>query len=336
MKELAGRLSALDPDAGAALQVIAYFDRLVEARAGLEAIVRGAAVLAGCPVRLVDEERNVRVRVLADGRRSGPAADRWHERVDQGWPVGAAPGGAARLWLEMPGPAGPVHAVVLERAAVAARDVLDRTRGRAPSRDDPALVELVLDGTAPEQARLRAARSLGLEVTGEARAVAFAGGDARIVPAGADPGPAPPARRTGVGPAVPVRELPASWPLARLALRLAADGTDQDPGPRVVLYDNLGGLAALAAAVPAGADPVPDVHALEHAASAAPWMLATLHAIAYAVSLRAAAAQLPVHHSTLQDRLAHAEHLLGWTIRDPEGRLRLQLALTLRRLHRHP
>ncbi|WP_433214061.1 hypothetical protein [Microtetraspora malaysiensis] len=69
MRELVGRLAALDPDAGAAVQVIAYFDRLVESRAGLEAIVRGAAVLAGCPARLVDGERRVRVRVLADGRR---------------------------------------------------------------------------------------------------------------------------------------------------------------------------------------------------------------------------------------------------------------------------
>lgn len=44
MRDLVGRLSALDPDAGAAVQVIAYFDCLVETRAGLEAIVRGATV----------------------------------------------------------------------------------------------------------------------------------------------------------------------------------------------------------------------------------------------------------------------------------------------------
>ena len=32
VKELAGRLAALDPDAGAALRVISYFDQLREAR----------------------------------------------------------------------------------------------------------------------------------------------------------------------------------------------------------------------------------------------------------------------------------------------------------------
>ncbi|XVQ14659.1 hypothetical protein ACQP1W_19635 [Spirillospora sp. CA-255316] len=77
MKELAGRLAALDPDAGAALQVIAYFDRLVEGRAGLEALVRGAAVLTGRPARLVDEARRVRIRVEPGGRRAdgtGPPA----------------------------------------------------------------------------------------------------------------------------------------------------------------------------------------------------------------------------------------------------------------------
>ena len=41
-----------------------------------------------------------------------------------------------------------------------------------------------------------------------------------------------------------------------------------------------------------------------------------------------------VHHSTLQDRLIHAEALLGWPVRTPQGRLRLHLALTMRHLAR--
>ena len=57
VKELAGRLAALDPDAGAAVRVIAYFDRLNDGHAGLETIVRGAAVLSGCPARLADVDR---------------------------------------------------------------------------------------------------------------------------------------------------------------------------------------------------------------------------------------------------------------------------------------
>jgi DNA-binding PadR family transcriptional regulator len=38
--------------------------------------------------------------------------------------------------------------------------------------------------------------------------------------------------------------------------------------------------------------------------------------VATSASLRAAAATLLVHHSTLQERIAHAERLLGWPIRE--------------------
>ncbi|WP_066361136.1 helix-turn-helix domain-containing protein [Herbidospora mongoliensis] len=189
MRELVGRLAALDPDASAAVQVIAYFDRLAEGRAGVEATVRGVAVLAGCAARLVDEERGVFLRVLADGHRddhADPPSDEWPRRR----------AGDVELVLEKAGSPSPVDLMVLERGVALARDVLDRTRGRAP---DPALVEL-------------------------------------------------------------------------------------------------------------GAS----------------------------TSLRTAATQMNLHHSTLVDRLGRAEQLLGWDVRDPGGRFRLQLAFALRRLHAHP
>ncbi|WP_189267791.1 helix-turn-helix domain-containing protein [Streptomyces fuscichromogenes] len=342
MKELAGRLAAVDPDAGAAVAVIAYFDRLVETRAGLEALVRGAAVLAGCAARLVDEERWVRLRVEPDGRRTdtvgGPAP---------GWPgAPLVPGGPPALWLEREGADGPsvVDAVILERASAAVRSVLDRTRGRAPGPpvDDPALVETVLEAGAPLPARLHAARGLGLDTADPAarfRAVAVADGPPRIVPDGPPPVlppvPAPglPTGRAGVGPAVAVADLPRSWAAARTALRFTADGGSPEPaGPPIVHADELGGVALLAGLVVPGAEPAPDVRAVQAAAADAPWMLRTLHAVASTASLRAAAAEINVHHSTLQDRLTHAEHLLGWSVRTPQGRFRLQLALTMRHL----
>ncbi|MCW8380581.1 helix-turn-helix domain-containing protein [Streptomyces justiciae] len=384
MKELAGRLTALDPDAGAAVQVIAYFDRLAESRAGLEALVRGAAVLAGVPARLVDGERRVQVRVEADGTRRDSGSP-----PDPAWPSAAlSPDGVPALWLERAG-AEPsvVDAVILERAAGAVRRVLDRTRGRAPA-DDPALVETLLDATAPESARLHAARRLGLDPAARARALAPADGPPQVAPertadeppagrVGAEPnvplagkagagtvipptgafgaGPAaPPTRkaaagpgvplagkagagptiplagRVGVGPAVPVLRLPESWDAARVALRFASE----EPGRRVVHAEELGSLALLADLVAPGAEPPADVLALEAAAATAPWLLATLDAVASTTSLRAAATEINVHHSTLQDRLAHAEHLLGWPVRTPQGRFRLQLTLTLRHLTR--
>ncbi|MFC5753934.1 helix-turn-helix domain-containing protein [Actinomadura rugatobispora] len=341
MKELAGRLEALDPDAGAALQVIAYYDRLVEGRAGLEALVRGAAVLTGRPARLVDETRRVRIRVDPGGRRADGAGP---PPAGAGWP--SAPleaGGPPALWLEGPGPAGVVEAMVLERASTAIRAVLERTRGKVPAAGhDQAMVETVLDPAAPAVARLRAARRLGLDPRGRARALAMAGGVPAIEPvpgtAGSTGGRAAApdgTRRTGIGPEVPVLDLPVSHREALTALRLTAEGTERDPGPRVVHADRLGGLAVLAAAVGPDTEPVPDVRALERAAASAPWMLAVLDAVASARSLRGAAEEMAIHHSTLQDRLAHAESLLGWSVHEPQGRLRLQLALALRRLHRN-
>ncbi|MFD4503625.1 helix-turn-helix domain-containing protein [Streptomyces sp. NPDC058457] len=338
MKELAGRLAAVDPDAGAAVAVIAYFDRLAETRAGLEALVRGAAVLAGCPARLADEERRVRLRVEPDGRRTDVAG-----APEPGWPCAPlVAGGPPALWLEREGADGPsvVDAVILERASAAVRSVLDRTRGRAPGPPsaDPALVETVLDAGAPLPARLHAARRLGLDTADPAarfRAVAVADGLPRIVPDGPPPGPSagPSAGRAGVGPAVAVADLPRSWSAARTALRFtSAAGAPEPGGPPVVRADELGGVALLAELVVPGAEPAPDVRAVQAAAADAPWMLRTLHAVASTASLRAAAADINVHHSTLQDRLTHAEHLLGWSVRTPQGRFRLQLALTMRHL----
>lgn len=190
------------------------------------------------------------------------------------------------------------------------------------------MVELLVDASAPADARLRAARLLGLAVDGTAYAMVVFGGGIRVLKGDADPPPL----RAGIGPALPVLDLPVSHERARVAVRFTAAGTDDDPGDPTISYDRLGSLAALTRIPEPGA--VPDVRVLEQAA--APWLLATLHAVTSAPSLRAAAARLRLHHSTLQDRVVQAEHLIGWSLRDPEGLFRAHLALVLRRLHHHP
>jgi PucR C-terminal helix-turn-helix domain len=338
VKDLEVRLAALDPDASAAVRVIAYFDKLTESGAGLEPVVRGAAVLTGYPARLTDEERRLSVRVEPDGAHRPVAS-----APDQSWPrADVGPDGGATLWLESDGPAGPVDAMVLERAAAAARIVLSRTRGRAPApgRGGQAAVEVLIDGGSAPADRQHAARVLGVARAAGLRAVALAG------PGGIEPAilaePLPGAhqaggdeRRAGIGTVTDLDGLPASWAAARTALRFTAAGTGDDPGPRSVRYDELGGLVLLAGSVGPGTPMIPDEAALDHAAAAAPWILVTLHAVATSVSLRAAAAGLLVHHSTLQERVGQAERLLGWPVRDPQGRHRLYLALVLRRLRRN-
>ena len=53
---------------------------------------------------------------------------------------------------------------------------------------------------------------------------------------------APPAfsGRVGIGPAVPVLALPGSGQAAGVALRFAAEGTENDPAPAVIRYAGLG------------------------------------------------------------------------------------------------
>ena len=239
-------------------------------------------------------------------------------------------GAHVTLWLERTGEPGPVDAMILERAAGAARAVLDRTRGRVAVAD-PALVELIVDASAPSDVREKAVRNRNLPAAGPLRAVATPTGPALL----AEGAPLP-RGRAGIGPAVSAADLPSSYAAARIALRFAADGSDEDPGETVVHYEKLGGLALLALAPKPDSAAIPDLRALDHAVAAAPWALATLHAVAATASLRAAAAALRVRHSTLQDRIVHAEHLLGWPVREPGGKLRLQLALALRRLRSHP
>jgi hypothetical protein len=258
-------------------------------------------------------------------------------------------GGPPALWVERAGAYSLVDVMVLDRAAFAARAALHRTRGRGQHGvDDPAAVETVLDADVPERDRLRAAGLLRLPGEGVFRAIACPGDPGRIeTVAKTRTGRtretlAPDDRlraghgRTGIGPAVGLADLPASWAQAKRALAFAAEGTEHDPGPSVVVAEELGLLALLPAALDPAGPPSPDVLALEAAAAEAPWVLSTLEAFTAHASLRLAAASLFLHHSTLQSRIASIEQDLKWSVRDPQGRLRVQLALAVRRFLLHP
>ena len=333
--EIVVKLSALDPDAGAAVQVIGRFDALIEGRAGLEPILGAVGVLCHSPARLVIGRHGVDLRVDADGR-----AERSATQIDPQWLCSPLePGEPPAFWLERGGDYSLVDAMVLDRAAFAAREVLHRTRGRFPSAgavDDPAAIEVAVDAGASEEERRRAAALLQLPPQGLVRAIARAGSPARIESVTTAHGSGPRHGRTGIGPAVTPPGLPVSWAQAKIALAFAAEGTDRDPGPPVVQAEELGVLCQLAAGIDRTAPPAPDVQALDNAATAAPWVLGTLDAFTSHASLRLAAAALHLHHSTLQTRIIAIEHDLGWSVREPQGRLRVQLALAVRRflLHR--
>lgn len=221
------------------------------------------------------------------------------------------------------------------RLAALATDIILRTHPPTQEPvDDEHWARLLVDAAMPEKIRQEAARELRLTPTSSTRAIALPQGHLRITDGKARLPDTTTTMRAGVGPAVPALQLPYSWEQAQLAFRLTAEGTPEDPGPRVVCAEDMGTLALLAEYVGPGTMMTPDEEALDGAALMSPWMLLTLEVVAYAPSTRAAAVELMIHHSTLQERILRAEKVLGWQITETRGRLRLQLVLVLRRMRR--
>jgi hypothetical protein len=95
--------------------------------AGLESIVRGAAVLSGAPARLLTVRCRIPLRVLSDSRQqdsSGLADGEWRSlsMLDLD----------TTLWLEKAQPCSAVDAVIFECGIQIVQIVLDRTPFRAP------------------------------------------------------------------------------------------------------------------------------------------------------------------------------------------------------------
>jgi hypothetical protein len=340
MQELVARLSALDAEAGAALKAITYFDKLNEGRVGLETLVRGAAVLSGFPAGLSDPERHLNLRVLPD--RSVVASQ---DALDPAWvTIPLFDEAAGMAWLETTKPRA-IDELILERLVVCVRVVLDRTRRRVV-KDDAAALEVLLDSKVTEAVRLESARRLGWAPASRVRALAvfpesdlkcaaeIGGVCAFLEPAVPGAAAQRPEGRIGVGRSMPVLQAWRSWEQARVALRFTAAGTADDPGPRTVRYSDVGTtVAALADTCGPDTDVPEDVTRIMRAAESAPWLLETLYHVVMHSSLRAASGAAHLHHSTLQDRVAQAEQLLGWPICEPYGRFRLQFALIVHKLH---
>jgi len=335
MRELVEHVAGLDAVASESLKVVGLFDALVEARAGLEGIVRAAAGFAAVPAGLVAPERRIAFRVDAAGARQPVAAA--PGELAARWPNHPIPGGYAGLvWLERHGAPATGDHLVLERLAIAVGSSLDRLTGGLP--DPAAAVAALLDPDAPAARREQAARLLGLPPAAPARVVATPPGR-RGAPLPARTAivhtPAGPVRatvvtgtveapaRAGIGPAEPVTALHPSLDGAVAALRLTTARTP------VLRADDLGLLAAVTVA------PVAHLRAVVAAIGGLldqPWGPDTLHALATTDSVRAAAAVCGVHHSTMQSRCEQVGARLGYDPRTPAGRVRLALDLAAHRL----
>lgn len=314
MEGLLLRLSALDADAENAVRVIGFYDRLIAARASLDAVVTSTKGLVECPAGLSSPSRGLAI----GGPIPRAAAKR---KLDDGTVV----------WIARDRDPMPLDEIVLERFSIAVAVLLDHSRLPLPSLGDPALVELALSGSAGEADRSRALHLLGFAPSTKLRVLAVDGvptglsaalGSLHAVLVTGDDIP-PHTGHVGVSASGPAIEAPAAWQAARLAIRFA---TDFAP---VVHADRLGSLAALVDIPDPGK--LADVIALDRLAGEQ-GMLDLLTAVCATTSIRQAAAMVHRHHSSIAARLDHAQAALGFPIDTPDGRFRLHLALILRRL----
>jgi hypothetical protein len=160
--------------------------------------------------------------------------------------------------------------------------------------------------------------------SGPTAVVATARGLARVVLA-VDAASIPQGVRAGIGTAGSADRLPESWASALIALRLTT------PDTPVVDASALGGLLLVAQSADRSSEPHPDAVALEGLDDRSRAILAAFGATG---SVRAAAARLGMHHSTVQSRLDGLSATLGYDPREPDGRTRLALAETLAALAR--
>jgi hypothetical protein len=135
----------------------------------------------------------------------------------------------------------------------------------------------------------------------------------------------PPGLRIGIGGSVAALDAGTSWAQARVALRFTSGLAHE----AVVAHDDLGTVALLADIPVDRLRAQPDVQALGGLTDES---LAALAAFCRTGSLRQAAAELHLHHSSVAGRLAHVEKAFGRPLTGPEDRFRARLALYALRL----
>jgi hypothetical protein len=341
MEALALRLSHLDSHVEGAIRVVMFYDTLMRRRVDLPALARASAGLAECVAGIGLHGTGRAIRVSPDGRQaSGPPPP-----ASSTVPITLDEEEIGTVWLERPGPPGPLDELLLDRLAIAAAAVVERYGPARTTMADPALVELVISSGSDEAARARALRLLGFAVGLPVRVAAVrtqlpldqVGAlvcPARLVKAAPladvgvilattlDPARFPAGVRAGISAAgSPER----SWREARTALRFT---TSRQP---VVHYDSLGALALLAQVPEDAARDNADVAAIARMAGN-PEDLKTLDAYCATGSVRRAADVLHLHHSSVARRLEQLGKTLGTEVTEPTGLIRARLALTAWRL----
>ncbi len=250
------------------------------------------------------------------------------------------------MWLERGGPPGPLDELLLDRLAIAVASVVERYGPARTTMADPALVELVISADSDEAARARALRLLGFAPDLVVRVVAVRsplpldriaqldlpgppreGGAARR--GGCAPGRRPSTRR-GSPPGCMRASAPPGAP-ARRGGRPESRCVSPPQHEPVIGYDDLGALALLAE-IPRRPPATTPTWRRSPGWPAARKTWRTLQAYCATGSLRRAADLLHLHHSSVARRVELLGGVLGIDLNEPQGRTRVKIALTVRRL----
>lgn len=332
MRELIIRLSTNASDAASALRVIDHFDTLVDQRASAAAMLRAAAALTDCTVGFEDAKSGSRLQVDARGATVDPAqpapATRQTEQFE-----------GLTVWLDREGQPWPLDHLVLERLARSMHAV-KRTREADPA---VAAIRAVCDPDASLLNRKKALRYLDLGPTVTVVASYAGHFNRNSMPPGMQidkievrlvRSPPP---EVAVSAAAPIGfvtcqgvDVNRMWQQAVLALRVAIDCYGR---PAHINYAILGSTATIIEKVDARtASETPDVVNLNSIRATKPWAVPTIDAVLSNRSLREAARQQHVHHSTLRQRVECLEEHLRFPLSDLPHYARAATMLTLWRI----
>jgi hypothetical protein len=352
------RLSSDGSEAENALRVVAFFDRLVETRGGLEELTRSSARLVGAPAGFVGDSGQRSWAFDTRGREmAGEIADDALTQI-----VTSDTGPAGTVWIVGEPENTSLAELIVERMALSAGIILGRSGSPSGVVHAPALLGLLVRDASLEE-RVSHLEALGFRREWSVR-VLIASSSASTSPVNellqqwahsagvrcsstqlddgfeislvhdhgdltADRLPKWPFL-CAFGSRTSALEAHDSRETARHAIKLSSATL----GPRVVDYETIGPLAHLAELSPAQASTtrlVRQLIFLSQSDSGSGELLA-LDMFCRHRSLRAASAELNLHHSSLAHRLKNVEKKLQVDLTDSPTVFTLTVALQLYRI----
>jgi hypothetical protein len=363
MQGLLRRLSTIDSEAERALRIVEFFDQLVFHAADVSAISRATAVLAEAKAGVHDHANGLRCAHAPSGEAVEQPAGAVHEL-----PVLVDEEVVGVVWLHRAGEpnAKAWDEFLLERMSLAVAAAISRRR--SPRRAvvsglaDPAIMQHLLTKEVTELDASRSALLLGYQVGQQVRVAALVGAaitgslaDCRAAVGhtsrqvsvaalsdsvaamllGSTPAdrPALPAGVVAcIGPAVPIERAYQSWIVARRGARFAG------LSPRWPCWLDSGELGCVIALDGQDGQDIPeleDVRAVARIAAGRSGAsdLSLLEAVCTAGSIRDAATELHMHHSSVAYRVRRLGDRIGFGLAEPHLKYRARTALLLWQLH---